>query len=75
MNQYCRYCAFLSHGDAYYCGIYKSVLSSKNVKAKNKCKDFEYCDLGDVDTGKQYKPRNHKKHKDENENEQLKMVF
>lgn len=57
MSQYCRYCAFCMHGDAYYCGEHEEVLSESQVKRANKCKEYAQSELGDVDTGKQYKPR------------------
>ena len=61
MSQYCRYCAFCCHGDAYYCGEHEEVLSKSQVKRANNCKEYAQSDLGDVDTGKQYKPRPKKK--------------
>ena len=57
MKQYCRYCCCCSFGDVYYCGFYDKVLSESAVKRVNKCPEFVYCNLGDVDTGKQYQPR------------------
>jgi len=57
MNQYCRYCAFCCHGDVYYCGEHKKVLSKSQVKRANKCKEYAQSDLGDVDSGRKYQPR------------------
>lgn len=61
MSQYCRYCTFCFHGDAYYCGEHEKVLSASSVKRVNNCKYFVQSYLGDVDTGKHYKPRPKKK--------------
>lgn len=55
MRKYCRYCAFCISGDAYYCTEHKEALG--NVKQVTQCPDFVLSELGDVDTGKQYKPR------------------
>ena len=55
MRKYCRYCAFFIFCDAYYCTEHKEVLG--NVKQVTQCPDFVLSELGDVDTGKQYKPR------------------
>lgn len=57
MRKYCRYCAFCINGDTYYCTAHQEVLS--NVKQTTQCPDFALSELGDVDTGKQYKPRKH----------------
>lgn len=61
MSQYCRYCAFCTNGDTYYCGEHDEVLTASYVKRANNCKDYALSELGDVDTGKQYKPRPRKK--------------
>ena len=53
--KYCRYCAFCINGDCYYCTDHDKVLTRVD-KATN-CADFVMSELGDVDTGKQYKPR------------------
>ena len=53
--KYCRYCAFCINGDAYYCTDHNKVL--KNVDRPTNCLDFVMSELGDVDTGKPYKPR------------------
>lgn len=45
----------------FYCGLKEEVMSESKIKRENKCKDFCYCDVGDVITGKQYK--SHKHHK------------
>lgn len=55
MAQYCRYCAYCINGDCYYCTSKDKVLNRVDVAVK--CKDFELSVLGDVETGKKYKPR------------------
>lgn len=54
-RKYCRYCAHCICGDAYYCTEFDKVLS--NVKSAVSCSKFVLSELGDVDTGKQYAPR------------------
>lgn len=53
--KYCRYRAFCISGDAYYCTRYDKVLS--NISRVTSCPEFVLSELGDVDTGKPYKPR------------------
>ena len=53
--KYCRYCAFCINGDAYYCTDSDKVLN--RVDRPTNCPDFVMSELGDVDTGKPYKPR------------------
>ena len=53
--KYCRYCAFCINGDAYYCTDRDKVLN--RVDRPTNCPDFVMSKLGDVDTGKHYKPR------------------
>ena len=55
MKQYCRHCAFCINGDCYYCTCKNKVLH--NIKRVTNCTDYALSELGDVDTGKQYKPR------------------
>ena len=57
MRQYCRYCAHCFQGDCFYCNEYDKVLSDSQVRKANTCERFALSDLGDVETGKQYKPR------------------
>lgn len=54
-HKYCRYCAHCTSGDAYYCTEFEKVL--RNIKSAVKCPLFTLSTLGDVDTGKPYKPR------------------
>lgn len=53
--KYCRYSAFCISGDTYYCTCYDKVL--KSVNRVTSCAGFVLSELGDVDTGKTYKPR------------------
>lgn len=53
--KYCRYCAFCINGDCYYCTCLEKVLT--NVNRPTNCEEFVMSELGDVDTGKPYKPR------------------
>ncbi|MCH5202735.1 MAG: hypothetical protein J1F17_05965 [Oscillospiraceae bacterium] len=55
MKKYCRYCSFCICGDCYYCTAKEKTL--KRVDRAVNCNDFAISELGDVDTGKQYKPR------------------
>lgn len=57
-KQYCRYCGFCLSGDVYYCSAYDKLLRENTIKRANKCRNFVLSDLGDVDTGKKYKPQN-----------------
>lgn len=54
-RKYCRYCSHCISGDTYYCIKFDKVLS--NVKSAVNCSEFVLSALGDVDTGKQYAPR------------------
>lgn len=56
--KYCRYCAFCIVGDSYYCTCKEKVLN--RVDRVTNCKEFVLSELGDVETGKQYKPREKK---------------
>lgn len=53
--KYCRYCAFCINGDCYYCTCHEKVLN--RVDTPTSCSDFVTSELGDVDTGKPYKPK------------------
>lgn len=56
MNQYCRYCAWLSPSD-YYCEKKKICLSEKSCKRINKCKNFEFNEIDVFDITRIYKPK------------------
>lgn len=68
--KYCRYCAFCISGDCYYCTCHDKELS--RVDKVTNCPDFVMSEMGDVDTGKPYKPR--EQHEDKND-ASLQMTF
>ena len=62
MKQYCRYCSFCFEGDSYFgCSDHPNgdepYWTRKQINRENHCKNFDLSDLGDVETGKQYRPR------------------
>lgn len=61
MTQYCRYCSFCCYGDTAYCTDHEQVLSDKQIRMVNHCKDFDLSPLGDVITGRQYVSRKGKR--------------
>ena len=67
MNQYCRYCAYCFDAELYGCsnegGIHYGIyMSEKMIKRANKCPVYAYTDLGDVITGRQYRPLKDPRH-------------
>lgn len=58
MKQYCRYCAFCINGDGYYCTDRERPLN--RVDTVTTCESFAPSRMGDVDTGRQYRPRKKK---------------
>lgn len=72
MKQYCRYCAFCIEGDCYICTLHEKELNEDKIKRSNKCSDFDLSVMGDIITGKQYKPREPRK-PDDVRNLQLKF--
>ena len=61
MTQYCRYCAFCFEADQFRCSAeidgQQLYMTEDDIKRPNKCKAYTLSDLGDVITGRQYKPR------------------
>lgn len=57
--KYCRYCSFCFYGDVYYCSDKDKVLN--RIDKPVNCNHFVESELGDVNTGKRYRPR--RKHK------------
>lgn len=65
MNQYCRYCVFLTVNNYPYCNKKCKAISYSSCKRMNKCKDFAFVDcpsefqdaLGETNG---YKPRERK---------------
>ena len=53
--KYCRCCAFCISGDCYYCTLHDKVLNT--VDRVTSCPEFVMSVMGDVDTGKPYKPK------------------
>lgn len=61
MKQYCRYCVFCFEADDFRCSNHPRKLqphwNREQINRENHCKNFALFDLGDVETGKQYNPR------------------
>lgn len=62
MKQYCRYCShcFQADEDEFRCSDHpegkQPHWSRKQINRENHCPHFDLSDLGDAETGKQYKP-------------------
>ena len=61
--KYCRYCAYCISGDYFYCTCKEIEL--KRIDSVTNCKEFVLSEMGDVETGKQYKPRSTKEKQSE----------
>ena len=61
MKQYCRYCAFCFEADDFRCSNHpegkQPHMTRKQINRENHCSNFALTDLGDVETGKEYRPR------------------
>ena len=61
MKQYCRYCAYCFEADGFQCGNHprgeEPHMTREQINRANTCPNFILSDNGDVETGKQYKPR------------------
>ena len=61
MKKYCRYCVFCFEADDFRCSNHpdgkQPHWNEDQIKRETNCKNFELSDLGDVITGRQYKPR------------------
>lgn len=61
MKQYCRYCAFCYEVYDFRCSNHPEGKhphwTRKQINRPNNCKNFKLTDLGDVETGKPYRPR------------------
>ena len=59
-HQYCRYCAFCFEADEFRCSNHpkgkRLYMSREQINRENHCPNFALSDLGDVETGKQYRP-------------------
>ena len=68
-KQYCRYCAFCFQADEneFRCSAeingQQLYMTERDIKRPNKCPGFTLSELGDVITGRQYKPREKKEPK------------
>ena len=69
MKQYCRYCAYCIDGNGLYCTCHDKILSESKIKSVNQCKDFTLTDMGDILTGRQYKPRKPRQYNELKENQ------
>lgn len=59
--KYCRYCAnCITSGDCYYCDEREIVLSYTQIRRPTSCSDFYPSCMGDVDTGRRYRPKQKK---------------
>lgn len=60
MAQYCRYCSWCFATDDYRCSNHPKGLephwTREQINRQNHCPNFDLSPLGDVDTGKVYKP-------------------
>jgi hypothetical protein len=54
-KKYCRYCSSCILGDVFFCTAQDKVLH--RIDRAVNCKDFTLSELGDVETGRQYKPK------------------
>lgn len=66
MKQYCRYCAFCFDAiDEFRCSNHpkgeEPHWNRRQINRENKCPNFVLSDMGDVETGKPYKPRKGKR--------------
>lgn len=61
MKQYCRYCGWCFEADDFRCGNHPKGLqphwTREQINRPNNCPNFAPTDLGDVETGKMYRPR------------------
>ena len=61
MTQYCRYCVYCFEADDYRCSNHPKGIephwTEADIKKVNKCKNFVLSDLGDIITGRPYRPR------------------
>lgn len=67
MAQYCRYCVFCFEGDGFFCSDPSKdrnkplkYMDEAEIKRVNHCQNFALSELGDVLSGRQYKPRQNK---------------
>ena len=78
MKKYCRYCVFCFVADDYRCGNHpegkQPHWTEKEIKRETRCQNFVLSDQGCIINGRQYKPRNNTKQKDNSTFEQLSFL-
>ena len=61
MKQYCRYCGFCFESDDFRCSNHpegkEPHWTRAQINRENHCPNFALSDMGDVETGKMYRPR------------------
>lgn len=61
MKQYCRYCAHCFEADDFRCSDHPDGAephwTREQINRPNHCPNFVLSELGDVETGKMYRPR------------------
>ena len=74
MRQYCRYCAFCFEADDFRCSNHpkgeQPQWTEAQIKKVNNCPNFELSELGDIITGRPYRPREKKP----DDGEQISMI-
>ena len=80
MKQYCRYCAFCFEADDFRCSNHpkgeEPHWTRAQINRENHCPNFALTDLGDVETGRPYKPVGERKKPRPKPNyEQMKINF
>lgn len=64
MPQYCRYCAYCFEADDFRCSNHpdgkEPHWTRQQINQENHCLNFALSDLGDVETGRPYRPRKRK---------------
>lgn len=65
MPQYCRYCCYCFESDDFRCSNHPDGKEPHWTRAQinraNNCPNFALSDLGDVETGRPYRPRKRKR--------------
>lgn len=61
MKQYCRYCAYCFEADDFRCSNHpdgkEPHWTREDINRLNHCHNFALSELGDVETGRMYRPR------------------
>ena len=76
--QYCRYCAFCFEADDFRCSNHpkdeQPHWTANQISRVNHCPNFALSDMGDVITGRPYKPRTGKPLKAYDGSEELEQL-